>query len=127
MTTSIMISCPATFHGNLHPKYGSVKDGKYTTACTITSILDFEIDKSVNVTYSTDDINWLGDFWFRDYQTRNDLVCYLDRWYSFKTHIVGGKDGNFVLSDIHIVSVDNDTSIGLARKRRSLRLGEAVN
>lgn len=124
MTTSTVISCPAKFHGNLHPKYGLIKGERCTTVCTITSVLGFEIEKDIEVTYFTNNINWLGDFWFRDYETCNDLLCYLDRWYTFEASIIGYKDGNFILGDIRITSVDQDTSIGLARKRRSLRLGE---
>jgi hypothetical protein len=123
MTTLAMISCPAKFHGNLHPKYGSLKDGKYTTVCTITSILGCELEKSVEVTYSINDISWLGEFWFRDCHLATDLACFLDRWYTFETCIVGIENDNFVLSNIHVKSVDKDTDIGLARKRRSLRLG----
>jgi hypothetical protein len=122
MTTSTMISCPATFYGNLHPKYGSLKDGKYTTLCTITSILGCELEQSIEVAYSTSAINWLGDFWFRDYDAIDDLLCYLDRWYTFETYIIETKDGKFILGDIYIKSIDKDTDIGLARKRRSLRL-----
>ena len=122
MTTPQTISCPATFHGNLHPKYASLKGGRLATQCQITSILGCKLDVSTDIAYSTNDINWLGEFYFKDCKLATDILCMLDRWYTFDATIIGIQDDRFILSNLHITSIDTDTDIGLARKRRCLRL-----
>jgi hypothetical protein len=119
---SDLIMSSIKLHGNLHPKYASFKDGQYTTTCEIVSILGCSVKASVKVTYSVSDINWLNDFWFRDSARQVDILCVLDRWYFFETS-TANIDCNIVkLGDIYVTSIDEDTDIERARKRRSLRL-----
>jgi hypothetical protein len=124
ITISKLIMAPLSvrFHGNLHPKYASFKDGCYTTTCKIVSILGCSTTILVKVTYSAKDINWLNDFWIRDCNTESDVMCILDRWYSFESSLVVIDRGTVKLGEIYVTSLDNDTDIELARKRRSLRL-----
>lgn len=109
-------------HGNLHPKYASFEDGQYTTTCQIMSILGCSVKRSVKIMYSLDDINWLNDFWFRDSNSQTDILCTLDRWYSFEVPVANIDHGILKLGEVYVTSVDDDSDIERARKRRSLRL-----
>jgi hypothetical protein len=110
------------FHGNLHPRYASLNDDLYTTTCEVVSILGCPVKASIKVTYSVSDINWLNDFWFRDSARQVDILCVLDRWYYFETCVANIDHEAMKLGDIYVTSIDEDTDIERARKRKSLRL-----
>jgi hypothetical protein len=108
-------------HGNLHPRYASFEDGQYSTTCEIVSILGCPVKASVKIIYSVNDINWLNDFWLRDSTRRADILCILDRWYFFETSVANIDNDIMRLGDIYVTSIDEDTDIERARKRRSLK------
>jgi hypothetical protein len=108
------------FHGNLHIKYASSMGDSYVSSCDM--VKDNET-MPVVVTYNVRDINWLGQFWFRDVDNLDLVLCTLDRWYSFSADAEEIWENHFILANVHVLLLDDDTDLQRACKRRSLRLG----
>lgn len=110
------------FYGNLHPKYAAISDQSYITKCIVENSENIKIGTEANILYSIDDIRYLELFDFRDSNNKDLLTCVLDRWYYFNACVEYSGDGKLKLTQIHIKTLEDDTELQRAHKRRSLRM-----